>query len=77
LFSGSATVNKSITEHDAPNVNDLHYQIFGTLACVVFNHQPTVPSFMHRGKKKRYKGANEVEKIPNRKLSRLPFLMYS
>jgi hypothetical protein len=32
---------------------------------------------MHRGKKKRYKDANEVEKIPNRKLSRLPFLMYS
>jgi hypothetical protein len=31
LFAGSATVNKSITEHDAPNVNDLYYQIFGTL----------------------------------------------
>jgi hypothetical protein len=75
LFAGSATVNKSITEHDAPNVNDLYYQIFGTLACVVFNHHPTVPSFMQREKK--YKGANEVEKIPNRKLSRLPFLMYS
>lgn len=70
-------VQQWISLYGAPNMNNLYYQIFGIFACVVFNHYPTVLSFMYIEKKKKYKGANEVEKIPNRKLSRLPFLMYS